>query len=244
MWFTNYDGDPSRWSPREGYSELFKETVRLIRDQFKLEKIQNGVDMNRSGHWHEYLLQGERVRVAISRFQYGEVARMGRSLSPVFRLDIVMQRLITPEATWKDESYWIQVPNTENVPGWVAFLHECFPNWEWIEAKRQSYIRSVPEERTRSVKVEPESYEPRWEEFFRNPIEIVFPEAYPTEPPRFRVDTPRYRNIGVSHDHHMFDDGWLCILAGRSDWKVTDSILSGLNAALDWTVWHYKEYGW
>ncbi|MFA6512532.1 MAG: hypothetical protein WCV86_05435 [Patescibacteria group bacterium] len=245
MWFTNFQGRPDEWTPAHGYSELFKETVRLIREQFYLERVKTGEDRNRSGQWREYTLQGETVRVSVARFRYSEVGIMGGSLSPIFRLEVVMQRLITPEATWTDEDYWAELPPEESAPWWLAMLAEWFPNSDWVNEKMIPYTRMRNVRRTRQVKVQPESTEPKWEVFFRNPMMIVFPEAFPTEPPRFRVDTNPYKEVGASHDHHLFNDGWMCILAGRKDWDVTrDSILSGLNAALDWCVLHFKRYGW
>jgi len=81
--------------------------------------------------------------------------------------------------------------------------------------------------------------------FFQQTLIIEFPRYYPDEPPRFRIDNHRYDVESASHSHHMFDGGWFCILAGSGDWsRSRDTIISGLNAALDWIVWHYQKFGW
>lgn len=81
--------------------------------------------------------------------------------------------------------------------------------------------------------------------FFHNTLIIEFPRFYPDEPPRFRIDDHRYDREASSHSHHMFRGGWFCILANPSDWnRGRDTIISGLNAALDWIVWHHRKFGW
>lgn len=85
----------------------------------------------------------------------------------------------------------------------------------------------------------------RIEEFFDNHLVIEFPREYPDSPPRFRIDDQRYDSNSASHDHHMFSGGWFCILAAPSDWSSSrDTVISGLNAALDWIVWHHQKFGW
>lgn len=90
-----------------------------------------------------------------------------------------------------------------------------------------------------------EDSQARIEEFFHNTLVIEFPREYPESPPRFRIDDRRYDTSSSSHDHHMFSGGWFCILASPSDWNSSrDTIVSGLNAALDWIIWHHQKFGW
>ncbi|OGM28094.1 hypothetical protein A2962_02850 [Candidatus Woesebacteria bacterium RIFCSPLOWO2_01_FULL_39_61] len=83
------------------------------------------------------------------------------------------------------------------------------------------------------------------EVFLQQTMHIEFPSDYPDQPPRFRIDNRRYDVESASHSHHMFEGGWFCILAGSGDWsRSRDTIISGLNAALDWVVWHFNKFGW
>lgn len=87
--------------------------------------------------------------------------------------------------------------------------------------------------------------EARIQEFFYNTLVIEFPREYPESPPRFRIDDSQYNTNSASHEHHMFSGGWFCILAAPSDWSSSrDTVISGLNAALDWVVWHHQKFGW
>ncbi len=82
--------------------------------------------------------------------------------------------------------------------------------------------------------------------FFTNTIKIEFPEDYPSKPPRFYVDDERYYSLSPrgNHNHHMWAGGVLCIFGpSMEDWKKhRDSIISGLNMAFDWVVWHYNTH--
>ncbi len=83
--------------------------------------------------------------------------------------------------------------------------------------------------------------------FFRNTIKIEFPEDYPSKPPRFYVDDDQYYRLSPrgNHNHHMWAGGLLCIFgSAMEDWKKhRDSIVSGINMAFDWVVWHYINHG-
>jgi hypothetical protein len=77
--------------------------------------------------------------------------------------------------------------------------------------------------------------------FFKDTITIHFPKVYPEEPPLFRPD--RFKGYDASHKRHLFAGGWLCILGNSKDWDDRrDTIISALNAALDWIVWHTYSY--
>lgn len=78
---------------------------------------------------------------------------------------------------------------------------------------------------------------------FEDTIVIEFPDRYPSAPPFFRVN--KYRNERASHDHHLNGGGVLCILASEYDWDPNrDTIISGLNAAFDWLVWHHTVFNY
>lgn len=87
---------------------------------------------------------------------------------------------------------------------------------------------------------------------FTGPLVIEFFDNYPTKPPHFRVDQPKYAAFrGVDGSHHMHKDGWMCIMGGgylgytEADWNpAVDTIITALNRALELIVWHVTEYRW
>lgn len=80
---------------------------------------------------------------------------------------------------------------------------------------------------------------------FKEVLIIDFLPDYPACPPLFTVNTSQHMQVGASHEHHMLGQGRLCILGAPRDWNSRkDTILSALNAALDWVVWHYYKHGW
>lgn len=80
---------------------------------------------------------------------------------------------------------------------------------------------------------------------FAGNIKVEFPRSYPSSPPLFRIDTLRYKATKNSHAQHIYRGGVPCILASHSDWQPRrDTIISGLNAAFDWLVWHHQKFGW
>lgn len=237
MWWTNYTGPPSEWTSGDGYSELFKQTVRLIREQFHLVKYRPGEDRNESGQWHNYTLQKEEVRIMVTKFEYDDVARIGSGRTPLFKLQT---RMATKHRYGKrrDDDEYSSPPDP---PWWLDLLYRWFPDSDWVSRQMRPYQRH----RTHQTPTPQSTSIDDWSEFFDHPILIVFPETFPAQPPKFRVDEDRYREVGASHAHHMFDNGWMCILAGDDDWSISrDTVISGLNAAFDWCVWHYKEHGW
>lgn len=85
------------------------------------------------------------------------------------------------------------------------------------------------------------------EVFFKETLVIEFSPRYPTSPPVFSIDSGRYptlRNI-IPYEHHMMQSRILCILADPGDWNPnSDTIISAVNAAFDWILWHYGKFGW
>lgn len=63
---TNYN-----WTPKDGYSDLFKEYVRDIRKHFHLTKTgRTGIEVNEKGLWTPYQVQGENAMAIIDRFNW------------------------------------------------------------------------------------------------------------------------------------------------------------------------------
>ncbi len=80
------------------------------------------------------------------------------------------------------------------------------------------------------------------DEFFSDTLTIEFPQSYPSSPPFFRLN--KYRRYRASHDHHLNGQGWLCLMGYSNDWDPDrDTIISGINMAFDWIVWHNDQYG-
>lgn len=78
--------------------------------------------------------------------------------------------------------------------------------------------------------------------YIRETMEVTFPSNYPWSPPIFRL--PSHSDLTASHEHHIYNNGVLCILANSGDWNGnTDSVASGLPVAFDWTVWQTDTFG-
>jgi len=79
---------------------------------------------------------------------------------------------------------------------------------------------------------------------FDQDVLVIFTDDFPSEPPKFKILGDRYANINGYHEHHMFRGGVMCIMADSDDWDPDrDNILRAVNAALDWIVWHYYQWG-
>jgi hypothetical protein len=85
----------------------------------------------------------------------------------------------------------------------------------------------------------------RWftgkEVFFDDELIIEFPTLYPESAPAFFVE--KYVRHEASSDHHTLGDGQLCILTDKQEWGKGDTIISGINVALNRIAEHTIEYG-
>ena len=82
----------------------------------------------------------------------------------------------------------------------------------------------------------------RGKTFYQDEFEIMFPSDYPSTPPNFRLGG--VRGFGPSHEHHLNQGDWLCIIAGARDWNGrSDNVASGLGPAFDWAAWHHLGFG-
>lgn len=83
--------------------------------------------------------------------------------------------------------------------------------------------------------------------FFQGQLVVEFKADYPQSKPHLRFDDPRYTPSSVSPSHHIYSGGWLCIMANKGFWNPkTCTILTALDAAFDWIVWHiltFKDKG-
>lgn len=247
MWFTDYNGPPDSWSAsKHGYNEGFKRSVALIRAQFRMSKHQAGED--HGDYWKEYTLQGSDVRIMVYRFRFSEMAKLDRTLTPVFRLNLKVEKKVTHQS-YSQPSWSYDAPSSP--PWWLNLLNDLVPDWGWVRDQMRQY-RTRPRTRTTRTEALPS---PRWDQIFDDELMVVFPANYPFVPPKFRIDSPRYRTAGPSHEHHLFNDGWMCILASADDWHYeedvyrvekegSDTVISGLNASLDWIVKHFNDFGW
>ena len=78
---------------------------------------------------------------------------------------------------------------------------------------------------------------------FDERVRVNFPPNFPSSPPLFNIQNRDY-HVDDQHNHHLYSDGTLCILAGSSDWDPdVDKVLRAIHAMVDWTVWHYKNWG-
>lgn len=101
----------------------------------------------------------------------------------------------------------------------------------------------------------------RFEPIFNHTLKVEFYEDFPLTQPRIRVEHQRYyspvENIektftdenGQRHRlyvDHMYRGGWMCIYDKYDNpWDPQKhTIISAINAALDWCVWHLQEKGW
>ncbi len=85
----------------------------------------------------------------------------------------------------------------------------------------------------------------------RFPLVIEFKPEFPRKAPRLQVDTPKYKRKGISPnsdrsiEHHIFADGWLCIMNVYKEWDPkVDTIITAINRAYELVVWHVAHYGW
>lgn len=80
--------------------------------------------------------------------------------------------------------------------------------------------------------------------FYKETLVIDFPRTYPANPPSFWIDNQQFLTESSAHAHHIISRT-MCILAGSGDWNPKkDTIIRGINAALEWIVWHYDSYRW
>lgn len=76
---------------------------------------------------------------------------------------------------------------------------------------------------------------------FRQTLVIQFPTDYPAKPPYFMVKERVYKS--ASHDHHMQEGGWICVLDGMNQWSEDVNMGSALVEAISHTVWHFEKFG-
>jgi len=84
--------------------------------------------------------------------------------------------------------------------------------------------------------------------FYQGTLEVHFPDTYPNERPAIRVKNPRYYPLGrtyeESHSHHIYQNGWMC-LTETNDWnRRRDTIITALNWAWEWILFHHTKFGW
>jgi hypothetical protein len=86
-------------------------------------------------------------------------------------------------------------------------------------------------------------WEGNFRPFFQGQVVVEFSPNYPQAKPHLRIDDPRYTPTSTSAAHHIYSGGWLCIMAGGGFWQPkTCTILTALDAAFDWIVWHTQTF--
>jgi len=87
-------------------------------------------------------------------------------------------------------------------------------------------------------------FEGRVRPFFTGRLIVEFPPGYPQSKPHLRLDDPHYTSARGSVSHHVHAGGWLCIMANSAFWNPkTCTIVTALDAAFDWVVWHRNTFG-
>ncbi len=86
-WFTDVRG--TKWTPKDGYNAIFRDTVRMVRAFFGLQKVGPGVDTG-TGKWIEYNLPEGTAYVCIDEFVWDKYVKDHGSISPRFFLKFRM----------------------------------------------------------------------------------------------------------------------------------------------------------
>jgi len=86
---------------------------------------------------------------------------------------------------------------------------------------------------------------PGSEIFSQETMEVRFPAAYPIHRPMTRIAKPRFYNLSISYEHHINPSGgWMC-LAVEGNWNARrDTIITALNWAWEWILFHHTQFGW
>ena len=84
-WFTTYQ--ESDWNPNKGYNEVFGESVRCVREWFKLEKVETGLEKG-TNYWREYTLSKGIVYATVDQFIWNRFTKSKGQIYVYFLLKV------------------------------------------------------------------------------------------------------------------------------------------------------------